>query len=129
MKNHYSECGLPNFGSTCYANAAVQLLLSSTYFVKELEMKYNSQEEIISVLRRKGFKMVIPYFLSLAFFAGLIKKVNGIDVGKNESMNLFLNVLGERHSLYQNTCNQQSSAEFLCDLLNEPVQKTNFSMI
>ena len=112
VKNHYSESGLLNVGSTCYANAAVQLLISSTYFVKELETNYNSQKEIVLVILRKGLKMAIPYFSSIAFFAGVINTFNGIDIAKNESMSTLFNVLGERYSLYQNTYNQQSSADF-----------------
>ena len=69
VKNHYSESALPNFGSTCYANAAFQLSISSTYFVKELETL---------VILRKGLKMAIPYFSSLAFLLELSIQLMGL---------------------------------------------------
>ena len=112
--------GLDNFGSTCYANSALQLLFCSKPFMMKLDYFFSHNSQIAHVLQEQGFALVTPYFLS----CGLLAKASNCNTSlcwtknKPDILSSLLSIVGYRNAQFAMNSGQQSSAEFLLYLLH-----------
>ena len=112
------DAGLPNFGSTCYLNSALQLLFSSSQFMRALGDFFTLKRSIAWSIHEKGFNMVTPYLLSCSPISQTINYFPTNGMSKVDAMTSFLDVVAQRNDLFDKMSGQQSSAEFLRYLLD-----------
>ena len=112
------DAGLPNFGSTCYLNSALQLLFSSTQFMKALGQFFTSKRSIAWSIYQKGFNMVTPYLLSCSPISQTINYFPTYGMSKVDAVTSFLDIVAQSNDLFDKLSGQQSSAEFLRYLLD-----------
>ena len=117
-----NEKGLQNFeGVTCYINSCLQLLFSSTSFMKALESIFELEKDLVSLIENNGFLMATPHFLSVAWYTKRIsvyKIPSGTYNSKDDALRAFINVISIRNERFSIASGQQSCAEFLCYLLS-----------
>ena len=112
------DLGLENLGSSCYVNSAFQLLFSSTQFMRALGDSFTSKRAIAWIIHQKGFSMVTPYLLSCSPITQKINYFPTNGISKKDALTSFLEIVAQRNDLFDVKSGQQSSAEFLCYLLD-----------
>lgn len=111
--------GLPNLGNKCYINSAMQLLFSSREFMISFEMWYIDKKEIGDDLLRQRFLLASPYFLQCARFTNAISlyPIPSYITSLEQSLSIFIHIIGQRNELFKLESGQQSCAEFIIFLL------------
>lgn len=118
--HNHSNCilkGLPNFGYNCYINASFQLLFSARSFIKALEKKYLSWNQVPITIQCLGFTLVTPAFLECARHQ-IILSEQATTPTIEEALSNFMSTMGQKNSRFSPFSGQQSSAEFLIYLLD-----------
>ena len=120
MPMEYSNRGLPNFGSTCYVNSAIQLLFSTRHFMPALETAYMSNVATANLIEQTGFTLVTSSFLLCARYTNIVHAypISENITTKEDALSYFIDNVSKRNRLFQKCSGQQSSAEYICFLLH-----------
>ena len=116
--------GLPNIGSTCYVNAAFQLICSTSNFVRALEEWYETRKhEYVESLN------LILAFLACMCHIGGTKKKSYMKGTKEYDIKRFMSIIANYNKMYKDVSVQQSSIEFiefLFDYIREEIMLIEF---